>query len=147
MLAKSTEYMMQYSRKVAVAFRVAFVVCLAVLVSGLVPVVVQSYGWYDMAQKAGGIDHIVEAITEAPACEFCRAAEELQKQSQPGKENTPQQERVEIVKVYAVLQGDDHFLASVGSEFDPHAWRSAGNDVLPKSLADEPLTPPPELFV
>ncbi|WP_435894951.1 hypothetical protein [Oceaniferula spumae] len=131
----------------AEGIRVGFILFLAILVSGLVPMLIQTYGWYDMALKAGGMDKIVEAVTEAPACEFCRAAQEMQQKSEPSHENTPGKDRVETVKVYAVHHGHDLFKARSFSSSDSRVWRSAGNEIVPDRLALAPSTPPPEFFV
>ena len=147
MTAAFTKTAIRFSRIPAESVRVAFIVFLAVLVSGLAPVLIQTYAYYDMAQKAGGMGKIVEVVTEAPACEFCKAAQAMQQKSEPNKDNPPSKDRVEIVKVYAVFIGFDFFEARGFSPSDPRTGWSVCHEVIPESLTQLPSTPPPDSFV
>jgi len=147
MVAAFTGTTSRIRRILAEGARVGFILFLAVLVSGLVPMLVQAYGWYDMAKKAGGMENIVEVVTEAPACEFCKAAQEMQQQSEPNKDNPPSKDRMEVVKVFAVFHGFDYFKAKSFSASDSRIVRSVSNEMIPDSLVQAPSTPPPEFFV
>lgn len=139
--------MIPFRRTVVETLRVGFILLLALLLSGLVPMLIQAYGWYDMARKAGGMDQIVVVVTEAPACEFCRAAQEMQRRSDPAPDKAPGRERVEAVKVYAVSPGTGCFEATCRALSGSSAWSRAGDDRSPDGPASVPPTPPPEHLV
>lgn len=61
---------------------------LAIVVSGVLPLLVQGYAWVDMARKAGGIDQLVYAMTNAEPCCICEMARDLNDSSQ-SPEKTP----------------------------------------------------------
>ncbi|MBK1831360.1 hypothetical protein JIN77_11525 [Verrucomicrobiaceae bacterium R5-34] len=147
MVAVIPSILARLSRMVADVLRVGFILFLALLVSGLAPMVIQTYGWYDMAKKAGGVEKIVEVVTEAPPCEFCKAAQEMQQKSEPNKDNPPSQDRVEIVKVYALHNNLDSFKARSFSPPSSQAGWSENNELTPDSLVQAPSTPPPEFLV
>ncbi len=124
--------------------RVGFILFLTLLISGLLPMLIQSYGWYDMAQKAGGMEHIVQVITEAPACKFCKAARALQQKSEPEPQTPAGGDRVEVLKTYAVYHDDD-----LHPRQAPKVLASGGNigvdDVIfPHGLLIAPEVPPPQ---
>jgi len=108
---------------------------------------VQTYGWYDMAQKAGGMENLVEVVTEAPPCKFCKAASVLQKKSEPDQKAPANSDRVEILKTYAVFSALELLRTEKAQAAASRVRRPIFNEVFPRNLLVAPETPPPELTV
>lgn len=138
--------MSSFRHRVVEGSRVGLIFLLTLLISGLLPMLIQAYGYYDMAQKSGGIENIVEVVTEAPACEFCIAAQELQNKSEPDKQAPVNEDRVEIVKSHAIFHDQDFFRAPPVGPFEAGRKSRSGDELAPDSWVLAPVTPPPEVF-
>lgn len=135
------------SQIMAESLRVGFILFLTFVISGMLPMLIQSYAWYDMAQKAGGVENIVEVVTEAPPCKFCKAAAALQEKSEPDPQAPLSGERVEVAKTYAVLLDDELSETSLAKLAALSNCYSVGDDIFPRNLLSAPETPPPEWVV
>ncbi|MCG8602338.1 MAG: hypothetical protein MI807_19495 [Verrucomicrobiales bacterium] len=108
----------------------------------------QTYGWIDMALKAGGLDQIGYALTEAPPCKFCCAAKALQESTPAGERNHPSPtvpERFELL-LKTLTSCADHQKTSweAPENFLSPTFRATPEPVKLRSRdGNGPPTPPP----
>ncbi|WP_411825984.1 hypothetical protein [Luteolibacter sp. AS25] len=125
--------------------KVMTVTVLIFLLGGFLPFTLQCYAWIRMAQKAGGVEMLGEIVTQAPPCELCCAASDLQnKQTGKNDRNCPES-RLEIHKSFYTLEISSFQLAEnirprdlAGTVFSRWSAR------LPWFVTFPPETPPPE---
>ena len=115
---------------------------LAVLVSGILPILVQGYAWLDMAEKAGGINQLGVVMTEAEPCEICDAARDLAERTSSGDNLPVPVERIDILKTMAFLSSVSIDLATErpATEFQ---FPFPADSTVPAGLRSGPAPPPP----
>ncbi|MDF1740035.1 MAG: hypothetical protein P1U86_12810 [Verrucomicrobiales bacterium] len=126
--------------------KIALLLVLAVLVSGVLPLLVQGYAWIDMARKAGGIQMIGEVVANAEPCKICCAAQELRENSREGDEAPLPVERLELLKSLIMDKSAIDLLAEeVGKDSEVN-WLRTLRAQRPSSCEFAPATPPPRAF-
>lgn len=117
-------------------------IVLAAAVSGSLAPALQGIAWIEMAQEAGGLHRMGEAMFELSPCERCHAATALSHGSENDSDRPNPNERQESHRFFATIGKDLALPKTPFSELGNSFPRTI-SPVSPRSWDERPPIPPP----